>query len=285
MNQLHAAKIKRKFPTMAGVIGLVAVGAITLALNLSRAQTFLPLAAFLGGGLVGMIDDIINLSGRSATRGLRAPVKFVMISILGLALGWFFWNKLGWTGINIPFNGSWDIGWAIIPVFAFAVVATSNAVNITDGLDGLAGGLAMIAYGTFGMIALMQGQVGVAGFCFTIMGWLLSYTWFNVAPARFMMGDTGSFALGAGLGVVAMMTNTFFLLPIIGFLFVLETSTSLLQIIYKKFLKRKLFVSAPLHHHLEAKGWPESKVTMRFWILGGVGGISALFIAIAGGMV
>ena len=287
MNKLHADKIKRHFPTMAGVIMLIAVPLVVIVCNcLNRGQTWLALAAFVGGGLIGFIDDVINLFGKNAAAGLRAPVKFAMITILGVFLGWFFAVKLGWTSIQIPYLGAFNIGVpAMIALFAFAVVATGNAVNITDGMDGLAGGLAMMAYGAYGVIALLQEQWYLAGFCFVVLGALLSYIWFNVYPARFMMGDTGSFALGAGLGVVAMNTNAFFLLPIIGCLFVIEAGSSLLQICSKKFFHRKIFISAPIHHHLQAKGWEESKVVMRFWIIGGVAAMLGVFLAMGGGIV
>ncbi len=287
MNKLHKDKIKRHFPTMAGMIMLVTVPIVLLACNcLNRGQTWLPIAAFVGGGLIGFIDDAINLFGKNAAAGLRAPVKFAMIIALGVALGWFFAVKLGWTSVMIPYVGPINIGVVgMIVLFAFAVVATGNAVNISDGLDGLAGGLAMLAYGSYGVIALLQEQWFLAGFCFIVLGALLSYIWFNVYPARFMMGDTGSFALGAGLGVVAMMTNSFLLLPIIGALFVVEAGSSLLQTISKKFFHRKIFVSAPLHHHLQAKGWEESKVVMRFWIIGGVTAMLGIFLAMGVGII
>ncbi len=287
MNKLHADKIKRHFPTMAGVIMLVVVPLVVIVCNcLNRGQTWLALAAFVGGGVIGFIDDSINLFGKNAAAGLRAPVKFAMITALGVFLGWFFAVKLGWTSIEIPYAGVFDIGVpAMIALFAFAVVATGNAVNITDGLDGLAGGLAMLAYGAYGVIALLQEQWYLAGFCFIVIGALLSYIWFNVYPARFMMGDTGSFALGAGLGVVAMNTNAFFLLPIIGCLFVVEAGSSLLQMCSKKFFHRKIFISAPIHHHLQAKGWEESKVVMRFWIIGGVAAMLGIFLAMGGGII
>ena len=287
MNQLHKDKIKRHFPTMAGVIMLVTVPVVLLATNcLDRGQTWLPIAAFVGGGLIGFIDDILNLFGKNAVAGLRAPVKFAMISALAIFLGWFFAVKLGWTAVMVPFVGPVEIGViGMIALFAFAVVATGNAVNISDGLDGLAGGLSMLAYGSYGVIALLQEQWHLAGFCFIVLGALLSYIWFNVYPARFMMGDTGSFALGAGLGVVAMMTNSFLLLPIIGALFVIEAGSSLIQIIWKKVFHRKLFISAPLHHHLQAKGWEESKITMRFWVIGGVLAMLGVFLAMGGGIV
>lgn len=287
MNKLHADKIKRHFPTMAGMIMLVVVPLVVIVCNcLNRGQTWLALAAFVGGGVIGLIDDTINLFGKNAAAGLRAPVKFAMITALGIFLGWFFAVKLGWTSIEIPFVGAFNIGVpAMIALFAFAVVATGNAVNITDGMDGLAGGLAMLAYGAYGVIALLQEQWYLAGFCFVVLGALLSYIWFNVYPARFMMGDTGSFALGAGLGVVAMNTNAFFLLPIIGCLFVIEAGSSLLQICSKKFFHRKIFISAPIHHHLQAKGWEESKVVMRFWIIGGVAAMLGIFLAMGGGII
>ena len=287
MNKLHKDKIKRHFPTMAGMIMLVTVPVVLIACNcLNRGQTWLPIAAFVGGGLIGFIDDVINLFGKNAAAGLRAPVKFAMITALGAALGWFFAVKLGWTSVTVPFMGAINIGVVgMIILFAFAVVATGNAVNISDGLDGLAGGLAMLAYGSYGVIALLQEQWFLAGFCFIVLGALLSYIWFNDYPARFMMGDTGSFALGAGLGVVAMMTNSFLLLPVIGVLFVVEAGSSLIQICSKKFFHRKIFVSAPLHHHLQAKGWEESKVVMRFWIIGGVTAMLGIFLAMGGGII
>ena len=283
MNKLHAAKIKRKFPTMAGMIFVVAASTVTLVCNFSRGQTWLPLAAFVAGGVIGLIDDVINVMLNRAVAGLRAPVKFAMITLVGIALGWFFAVKLGWTSVTIPFVGAFNIGVSgMILLFTFAVVATGNAVNISDGMDGLAGGLTMIAYGAYAVIALLEKQWGVAGFCFTVTGALLSYVWFNVYPARFMMGDVGSFALGAGLGVVAMMTNAFFLLPIIGLLFVVEAGSSLLQIISKEFFHKKIFLSAPIHHHLQAKGWEESKVVMRFWVIGGVAALLGIFMAMQG---
>jgi phospho-N-acetylmuramoyl-pentapeptide-transferase len=284
--KLHAAKFEHNIPTMAGVIGVVAITVVTYCFNWDRAQTWLPLAALVGGGAVGLLDDIINIRGKGVgVAGLRSSLKFAMITLMALALGWFFYVKLGYNMIHIPFIGDWQLGWWIVPIFVFAVVATSNAVNISDGLDGLAGGLLAIAYTTFGVIALLQGHPMIAGFCFTAVGALLSYLWFNIYPARFFMGDVGSFAFGTSLGVIAMLTNTLFLLPIIGILFVTEAGSSLVQIVSKKIFKRKVFISAPLHHHLEAKGWPETKVTMRFWVIGCVSAFIGLLMALGGGHV
>jgi len=287
MRKLHAHKFKRVFPTMAGIVGVITVTVVTFVCNFDRGQTWLPLAGFLGGAIVGLIDDAINVFGDGhGAAGLRAPVKFAMITIVGLVLGWFFAVKLGWSSIHIPFIGEWVIPeFLMIAIFAFAVVATSNAVNISDGLDGLAGGLSMIAYGAYAVIAIFQGQAMLGAFCLTVVGWLLSYVWFNVPPARFMMGDVGSFALGAGLGVISMMTNAFFLLPIIGLLFVVEAGSSLLQLTWKKVFKHKLFISAPIHHHLEAKGWGEAKIVMRFWVIAGIMALIGIFMASAGGII
>lgn len=282
--KLHASKFARNIPTMAGIIGVVSIVIITYFFNWDRAQTWLPLAALVGGAGVGLLDDVINIRGKGkGVAGLRSSLKFAMITAMSVVLGWFFYTKLGYDSIHIPFLGDWQVGIWIIAIFAFAVVATSNAVNISDGLDGLAGGLLAISYATFGVVALLQGHLMIAGFCFTVVGALLSYLWFNIYPARFFMGDVGSFAFGTSLGVVAMLTNTLFLLPIIGIIFVIEAGSSLLQITSKRLFHRKIFLSAPIHHHLEAIGWPEVKVTMRFWVIACVAGFIGLLIALSGG--
>jgi phospho-N-acetylmuramoyl-pentapeptide-transferase len=282
--KLHANKFTRNIPTMAGIIGVVSITVITLCFNWDRAGTWLPLAGLLGGAAVGLLDDVINIRGQGlGVAGLRSSLKFIMITAMAIVLGWFFYTRLGYDAIHIPFVGDWQVGVWIIAIFVFAVVATSNAVNISDGLDGLAGGLLALSFATFGVIALLQEQLTIAGFCFTVVGALLSYLWFNIFPARFFMGDVGSFAFGTSLGVVAMLTNTLFLLPIIGVLFVVEAGSSLLQITSKRLFHRKVFISAPIHHHLEAKGWPETKVTMRFWVIGCMAAFIGLLVALAGG--
>lgn len=283
-NKLHAAKFRRNIPTMAGVIAVITIAVITFGFNLDRGQTWLPLAALIGGAVVGLIDDVINLrSNGHGVAGLRSSIKFTMIVAIGLGLGWYFFTKIGIDTVQIPFIGRVAIGWMIIPLFAFVVTATANAVNISDGLDGLAGGLLAMSFAAFGLIALLQNQLMLAGFCFTVIGALLSYLWFNIYPARFFMGDVGSFAYGVALGVVAILTNSLLLLPIIGILFVVEAGSSLLQMTSKKFFKKKIFLSAPIHHHLEAVGWPETKVTMRFWIIGCIAASAGIIVAIAGG--
>lgn len=284
--KLHAEKHKRHIPTMAGVIFVLAIAIITLLFNFSREQTWLPLAALVCCAAVGLVDDFINIrSHGKGIAGMRAPIKFVLISAIGLVLGWFFYAKLEISSIEIPFIGSWEVGMWIIPIFAFAVVATGNAVNISDGLDGLAGGLAASAFGAYAVIALLDHQFGLAGFCFTIIGALVSYLWFNINPARFFMGDVGAFALGCSLAVVAMLTDTLFILPIIAFVFVMETLSVILQLLSKKFRHKKIFLSSPVHHHLEAIGWPETKITMRFWLIGMVVAVVGIVVAILGGCI
>jgi phospho-N-acetylmuramoyl-pentapeptide-transferase len=283
--KLHAAKHERHIPTMAGMIFVLSTIIVTVAGNLSRSQTWLPLAAMAGAGAIGLFDDFINIRGiGGGIAGMRAKVKALFLAIIALIGGWWFYEKLGIHAVNVPFVGSWHIGWLVIPLFVLVIFSTANAVNMTDGLDGLAGGLSAIAFGAYAVIALIERKYGLAGFCMTIVGALLSYTWFNIYPARFFMGDVGSFALGTALGVVAMLTDTVFILPVIALVFVAETGSVVLQIISKKLRNgKKIFLSSPIHHHFEAIGWPETKVTMRFWVIGQVAGIVGLVLFILGG--
>jgi phospho-N-acetylmuramoyl-pentapeptide-transferase len=283
--KLHAAKHQRNIPTMAGTIFVLATVLVTLAGNLSRSETWLPLAAMAGAGIVGLVDDIINIRGvGGGIAGMRAKVKSLLLLSIALVGGWWFYSKLGVDSVHIPFFDTWHLGWIIIPLFMLVIFSTANAVNISDGLDGLAGGLAAIAFGAYAIIALVEKKYGISGFCMTIVGALLSYTWFNIYPARFFMGDVGSFALGTALGVVAMLTDTVLLLPIIGAVFVIETGSVALQILSKKLRNgKKIFTSTPIHHHFEAIGWPETKVTMRFWVLGEIAAFIGLIMFALGG--
>ncbi|HVX58353.1 MAG TPA: phospho-N-acetylmuramoyl-pentapeptide-transferase [Candidatus Saccharimonadales bacterium] len=281
--KLHAAKHQRNIPTMAGMIFVVAALLVTLFDNLSRDGTWLPIAAMVGAGLIGLFDDIINIhSIKGGIAGMRAKVKSLLLLTIALIGGWWFYSKLGVTHVDIPFWHAIHIGWLIIPLFMLVIYSTANAVNITDGLDGLAGGLSAIAFGAYAVIALLEKRYGVSGFCMTVAGSLLSYTWFNIYPARFFMGDVGSFALGTALGVVAMLTNTVLILPVIGIVFVVEIGSVAIQLLSKKFRGKKIFLSSPIHHHFEAIGWPETKVTMRFWVLGQIAAFLGIIIYILG---
>ncbi len=279
-SKLHQKK--ENTPTMGGVIIWLTVLTITLLFNLSRPQTWLPLFTLVSAGVLGIFDDAFNVLNLGNQKGIRALRKLFLQLIIGGIGAWWFYFKLGFNEIHVPGVGDFEIGWLYLILFVFVIVATMNAVNITDGLDGLAAGLLLIAFGAFAVIAFAKGRLELAAFCGTIFGSLLAFLWFNIWPARFFMGDTGSMALGATLGVVAMLLNSVLVLPIIGFVFVIETLSSMIQIFSKKFFGKKVFISAPLHHHLEAKGWPEPKVTMRLWVIAAAMGSIGLVIGLIG---
>jgi phospho-N-acetylmuramoyl-pentapeptide-transferase len=279
-SKLH--KIKSHTPTMAGILIWVVVAVITLLFNYSRSQTLLPLFTLITVAILGLADDYVNIRGVGGIKGINWKKKMVWLLVLGAIGAWWFYSKLGWNSIHIPGIGIFTIGWWYIPLFIFIFISSANAVNITDGLDGLAGGLLALAFAAFSIIAMVQGSLGLALFCGTVVGAVLAYTWFNIYPARFFMGDTGSLALGATLGVVAMLTNSVIVLIIIGIIFFLELASSAIQIFSKKVFKKKIFLSAPMHHHFEAIGWPETKITMRFWVIGAVAAVIGLAIALIG---
>ena len=280
--KLHAAKHKRLLPTGAGILIILVVFIITYLFNLSRSQTWLPLFALVSIGLLGFLNDYLNVRGIGKFFGVSAKSKLMIMILIALLGALWFYYKLEWNYIHVPGVGDLTIGAWYIPFFVLVIISSTNAVNITDGLDGLSGGLLALSFGAFAGIALIRGQIGIAAFCGTIMGALLAYLWFNIYPARFIMGDTGSLSLGATLGVIAMLTNSSLVLPIIGFVFVMEVLSDIIQIFSKKVFKRKVFLCAPLHHHFEAIGWPETKVTMRFWVIGAVTASIGLILGIIG---
>lgn len=282
-NQLHAEKHKRHIPTMAGLIFIAAIVTVTLLANLKRGQTWLPLAGMVASAGVGLLDDVINIRGMAGIAGMRAKTKFGLYSIIGLIGGWWFYAKLGVTHIYIPGFHEVYLGIFVIVLFWLVVMATANSVNITDGLDGLAGGLLVTSFMVYAIIGAVEGKYLLAAFCMTVVGALLSYTWFNIFPARFFMGDVGAFALGTALGVIAMQTDTIYVLPIIGAVYVIETGSVIINRLSRLLRHgKKVFQSSPLHHHFEAIGWPETKVTMRFWILGEIAGVLGLILFLIG---
>jgi len=281
--KLHAEKHKRHIPTMAGVIFVVAIALVTLFANLSRGETWLPLAGMLGAAAIGLADDVLNIRSRGGIAGMRAKLKFFLYSVVALVGGWWFWAKLDVTSVYIPGIEHWHIGALVILLFWFVVVATANSVNISDGLDGLAGGLLTSSFLAYALIATIEHKYALAGFCLTVVGALMSYTWFNIFPARFFMGDVGAFALGTALGIIAMQTDTIYVLPIIGAVYVMETGSVIINRLSKKLRHgKRVFRSSPLHHHFEAIGWPETKVTMRFWILGQVSAVIGIIVFLIG---
>jgi phospho-N-acetylmuramoyl-pentapeptide-transferase len=281
MSKLHAAK--EGTPTMGGVVIWVTILFLSLLYRaacyfnipgichlsfLSRAQTRLPLGLLIAAGLIGLLDDYLNVRRIGPNGGgLKMRHRLLSYSAVALVGAYWFFSRLQWDFVHVPFVGTFNIGWWFILFFIFIVTATSHAVNLTDGLDGLAGGPLMTGFGAMVLISWSQGRYDLAAFCGAIVGALLAFLWFNVPPATVMMGDTGAMALGTTLAAVAMITNTALLLPIIGLPFVVETLTVIMQMTSKKVRKKKLFISSPLHHHLEAVGWPEQQIVMRAWII------------------
>lgn len=268
------------FWLLSGFVGNPLFGSINF---LDRAQTFLPLGILVLAGLVGAIDDIMGvLRIGPKGGGLRIRDRILLYIFVAVIGAYWFYFKLGWDMIHIPAIGDFYIGVWYIPLFIFVIVATSFSLNETDGLDGLAGGVVLPAFGVFGAIAFAQGKVELAMFCAAIIGTLLAFLWFNVHPARFIMGDTGSMALGVTLGTISMLTNSFLILPFVCFILVVESLSVIIQLTSKKFRHKKIFLSAPIHHHFEAIGWPECKVTMRFWIIAWVMAAIGLVIGLMG---
>lgn len=294
VSKLHAHKSGT--PTMGGVIVwgtafLLATIFSLLALwfdgqweswnFLSRSETLLPLGALVASGLVGLIDDYWNVRKIGPRGGgMLMRQRLALYAAIAVVGAWWFFYKLQWDLVHVPFVGDFNIGWWYVPLFIFIIVATSFSVNETDGLDGLAGGTLLSAFGAYGAIAFAQGRYDLASFCGVIAGALLAFLWNNINPAKFFMGDTGAMSLGVTLGIVAMLTNQFLLLPIIGSIFVLESGSVLLQQFSKKFLGKKIFKSSPIHHHLEAVGWPEPQIVMRFWVVSGVSAVVGVILAL-----
>ena len=250
---------------------------------LSRGQTWLPLFALVTGAIIGFIDDFLQTKGRGKYIGGGLSLKFRLFSmfLIGLVGGLWFYYKLGWETIHIPGNGDFYLGVLYIPFFILVMMAT-YAGGVIDGLDGLAGGAFATIFGAYGAIAFFRGQIDLAAFCASIAGAILAFLWFNIPPARFYMGETGVMALCAALTVVAFLSNSVLVLPIIGILLVIEALSVILQLFWKKYFKRKLFLAAPIHHHFEGKGWPHYKVTMRFWVIGVIAAIIGVAIALLG---
>jgi len=281
--QMHAKKSGT--PTMGGILiwGTVLILALGLyyfamlfpqnslfsTLNfLTRSETLLPLGVLVATSLVGFVDDYLNVKKIGPKGGgLRMRHRIFIYTAIALFGSWWFQSKLGWDSVHVPFVGEIQMGFWYLWFFLFVIVATAFSVNETDGLDGLAGGTLMTSFGAYVLIAFSQGRYDLAVFCAVILGALLAFLWFNIHPAVFFMGDTGAMSLGITLGVVAMLTNTPFVLPIIGAVFVFESLSVIIQIFSKKVFKRKVFRSAPFHHHLEAIGWPEPQIVMRIWVV------------------
>jgi phospho-N-acetylmuramoyl-pentapeptide-transferase len=264
-------------PTMGGMMFMIPITLLTVlfnavsifGFNLLGRSILLPVVTMWSYGMLGMIDDWEGIRGPRRGLGMRARTKFAIQVILAIIIAFALRDilqvpQLYWFTSNEVIN----LGPFYIPIAAFIIVGTSNAVNFTDGLDGLAGLISATAFAGFGFVALIQGQSYLARFCFSVVGALFGFLWFNVHPARLFMGDTGSLALGATLGVVALMTGQWLLIPIIAVIPVSEALSVVIQIVYFKLTKgKRFFKMAPLHHHFELTGWSETQVVQRFWLI------------------
>ncbi len=287
-NSLH--RKKEGTPTMGGFPIWLTVAIITLGVwllstifhglwervnFLSRSQTLLPLGFLILAGLVGMADDMIGVLKRGGLRMAKRLLFFLVVAAIG---AWWFYFKLDIRTIVVPFFGEYFIGWLYIPYFMLIMTAVAHSMNLTDGLDGLSGGVFLTIFGVLTAIAFDQGRLDLALFMAAIMGALIAFLWFNIYPAKFFMGDTGVMALGFTVGVVALLTNTELLLPIIAIVPLMESGSVIIQTISKKFRGKKIFPSTPIHHTFEAMGWPETQITMRFWVINAIGAVIGLVL-------
>jgi len=264
----HTHFVKQGTPTMGGLLIVVVVALCAYFLGALDASTYSPIATLLGVGLLGAFDDYLNAK---TGNGIRVRQKLLWQIVVAILAAIYIQRHFAITDIRVPFVGDVTIGPFIYVVFAaFAIVAASNGMNITDGLDGLAGGTAIFAFVAYLIIALLNvpQQPNLALLCAIIIGGTLGFLWFNVHPAQIFMGDSGALSLGATLAVTALITGQVLVLPLIGIIFVAETGSDLLQFAYFRVTGgRRLFRMAPLHHHFELGGWDEEKITLRFWIV------------------
>lgn len=302
VNKLHARKAGT--PTMGGVIVWVSVLLLALSSHyifpsiavwtdtnfiarldfFKRSQVWLPLFVLVTAGILGLCDDYMSVRGCGTNKGggMRFAGRFWWLFVIAGAGAWWFYSKLGWDQIHIPAVGDFTIGWWYIPLFIFVILFAAISSNETDGLDGLDGGVLLIAFSSFALIAFAQNRMDLASLCAAIAGALLAFLWFNIYPARFFMGDTGAISLGTTLGVVAMLTNSALALFVIVFIYILESGSVAIQLFSKRFFGRKVFLAAPLHHHFEAKGWPEPKIVMRAWIFTALTALIGVVMGILG---
>lgn len=250
---------------------------------LSRSQTWLPLAILVSASLLGLSDDILLIfqKGKYKGGGLRFTRRLAVVLLIGAIGAWWFYSKLGWHTLYFPGIGDLEIGFWYLPLFVITVLSCW-AGGVIDGLDGLAGGSFAIMFGAFTVIAFTQAQYNLAAFCAVLVGTTLAFLWFNIPPARFYMGESGIMGLTATLAAVAFLTDSLVVLPIIGGLLVIEAGSVIVQLSSRKIFHKKVFLSAPIHHHLEAKGWSPEKITMRFWIIGMVLAVIGVSIRLLG---
>jgi phospho-N-acetylmuramoyl-pentapeptide-transferase len=264
-------------PTMGGMLMVGVVLFLAMALRIEDAATLTPTLTLMGVGILGAIDDFVNV--RTGI-GMRGRWKLVWQTVVALLAGWYIWNHFDLTGINIPFLGQFEVAAPLLIGFiAFVIVGTSNAVNLTDGLDGLAGGVLIFSFVAYLLVSLVAveglkaAQPNLAVFCALVIGALMGFLWFNVHPAQIFMGDSGALSLGATLAVVATVNGQLPLLAIVGAVFFAVIMSVVLQVLSYKTRGRRIFRMTPLHHHFELVGWAEEKITIRFWIVAALAGL------------
>ena len=291
---------ERKTPRMGGVVvwgSVLASAVLFLILGgmfpesafeklsfLSRNQTWLPIFTLIAGGLFGLIDDylVCRESGTYMGGGLSLRIRLAFVLSLAALGAWWFYAKLGMDSIHIPFVGDANLGLWFIPLFIIFMIGIYSG-GIIDGIDGLSGGVFASIFSAYAVIAFAQGQIDLAAFCSVVVGGLLAFLWFNIPPARFFNSETGTMALTTSLTVVAFLTKAVVVLPVIAFLLVATSASSIIQIASKKFRNgKKVFLVAPLHNHFQALGWPSSKVVMRYWVLSVVFAIMGTIITLVG---
>lgn len=250
---------------------------------LSRNQTWLPIFTLLVGSIVGLIDDVMQITGQGDGKcGLAFWKRAVVVVVLGLIGGYWFYSRLGFTSIHIPFSQPLELGILIIPFFVLVMLSIFSS-GVIDGLDGLSGGVMAIIFSAYGGIAYFQNRIDLAAFCIVVVGGILAFLWFNIPPARFYMSETGILGLTTTLTVIAFLTDSVIVLPIIAFPLFITSASVVIQLISKKFRNgKKVFLVAPLHHHFEAIGWPAYKVVMRYWVIGIIMAIMGMVIALIG---
>ncbi|HDO23763.1 MAG TPA: hypothetical protein ENG99_00935 [bacterium] len=258
--------------------------ALTEKINfLSRGQTWLPLFTLVSASLIGLVDDILQIYGKGKymAGGISLMKRIAMVIILGAIGAYWFYAKLEVSSIAIPFFGNINLGLFFIPLFIIMMLAMFSG-GVIDGIDGLSGGIFAAIFSAYGGIAFFQNQIDLAAFCGIIVGGILAFLWFNIPPARFYMGETGILGLTTALTVVAFLTESVVVLPIIAFPLIAASGSDIIQIFSKKYLGRKVFKVAPIHHHFEALGWPPYKVTMRFWVISTILAVVGMVIALVG---
>ncbi len=247
---------------------------------LSRSQTWLPLAAFLAGGLVGFLDDYFTVKNNGLFKnGLPLKIRIIFVTLVALFASWWFYEKLGVSEVYIPFYGDYLLGLWFVPFFVLVFLSVFATSNI-DGLDGLSGGIMSIVYVAMGFIALFQDKVDIAALCFVISGGVLAFVWYNIPPAKFYMTEVGYNALSFCLTIIAFLTDTVLLLPIIAFPLFMTLVTTVMQVLSLRLFKKRIFRITPIHHHFEALGWAGHTIVMRYWIVTLISAVFGVVLAI-----